>query len=209
MFSSENEFKKYVEKEFMRNGIIFQKEFHVEHGFIDYVIKWREKDCAVEVKINHSNINATVGQILFMRNIFSHVFLLAPPLFLKKFETATKIDNLFNTVGFMTFENGELKVLQEATNDTYYVKKTSDKTPKLLPKYTFITENDMEIFEKFKNRQFFVCDLAKELEIKPANAYQKIKRLKRMGLLEVVNNYNPKAFHITKIKELGEQVEYV
>lgn len=209
MFSSENEFKKYIEKEFMRNDIIFQKEFNVEHRFIDYVIKWREKDCAVKVKINHSNIGAAVGQIMFMRNVFSHVFLLAPPLFLKKFETATKIDNLFNTVGLMTFENGQLKVLREATNDTYYVKKTTGKKSKQLPKYTFITENDMEIFEKFKNRQFFVFDLAKGLGIKPANAYQKIKRLKKMGLLEVVNNYNPKAFRITKAKELGERVEYV
>jgi len=205
MSSTENNLRKFFEKELIRKNIPFQKGVRINNLFIDYLITREEKKCVVQVKANHSSSHNTIGEIVGIRNSFSHVFLLASNHFMKKFQLMTKNIDWFQQIGLMAIENGELKIIQEAKSNSYYTKKVTEQRKQ---NYTLVNDVDVKIFEKFKDTTFMVNNLAKGLNITSTNAYQKIKRLKRMGLLEVVNDWHPKIFRIKEAKKLGDRVEF-
>jgi len=203
---SENNLRKIFEKELMRKNIFFQKDVRINNISIDYLITRDDKKYVVQIKANHSSLHNTLGEIVAIHNSFSHVFLLATNHFMRKFHSLTKNIGWFQQIGLMIIKNGELKILQEAKSDSYYANKTTEQRKP--QNFTFVNDVDVKIFEKFKDTTFMVSNLAKELNITSTNAYQKIKRLKSMGLLEVVNDWNPKIFRIKEAKKLGERVEF-
>lgn len=202
-------YKTLIEKSFQNNGVVFKKEFPLQYGFIDYCIDWGGKKCGVEVKTNKSKVFWSVGQIVNAKNTFSHIFLLAPMSFLKKFEKIAKtiLDTL--NIGLMTFEAGNTKVVKEPLPPEYYFEAQDClKKPKKKPNCTFMTENDMEVLSMFENNIIQPFVLAKKMKMPVGNVYAKLSRLRRMGIIERIGEGNPITFKIINRKQLGDIIYY-
>jgi len=202
---NENKIKEIFEKtdhEF-QNGL--QKEFFITNTRrIDYISKKDNVIIGIEVKGSRSNLYSTIGQLFFFKKIFSHLYLLAPLNFIKKLTKIITGTPLFAEMGFLTMNKDRVMVIKKPDIDKYYFRplekpKEHKKPPRL---QAIVNENDIEIIKKFQNKVFTAIDLSKEFNISRENAYRRITRLKKTGVIEELDKgSNPKVFRITKYVE--------
>lgn len=208
---NELDYKKIIEKEFFRNKIKYQKEVPIKDGFIDYKVQINGKQVGVEVKINKSKLFSAIGQLVNAKRTFSHLILLAPIAFIKRFKKTIQAIDELNSIGFATIKDGQLKIIKQPTSTKYYfegIRRIKSKKKSSKPTYTYVTEKDIEVLSKFKNDRIMAFELAERLNTTISNAYAKLRRLKRMNMIKVIADSYPKTYKIINRKALGEKVFY-
>jgi biotin operon repressor len=174
---------------------------------IDYTAKKGNRIVGIEVKGSRANIYNTIGQLFFMKTIFSDLYLLAPLDFIKKLSQITEGTPLLDEIGLITLADGSITVLKHPVNREYYYKQSIKQIKqKKLPKLQYtINENDIIIIKLFKNRGFTAADLSKELNISRENAYRRIARLKKAGVIrQIETGVNPKSYKVVRYVEEPE-----
>jgi len=200
--------KKLFEKHCIDFKIPFEKEVSIENSRVDYKITLDEKHAIVEAKGTRSDEYATIGQLLNAKRTHSHVFLLAPISFLKKIWNILDETNTLTSIGLMTVGTKNLHIIKHPTPENYYCK-TPAKLPKTSKKrYMFVNETDIILESTFKGQLFSVADVSKKLNISMGNAYHRIERLKKVGMIEgVLNTTKPKSFRFVKSRNMDEMIE--
>lgn len=201
------EFFEQLDHEFK---IELKKEVPVLGGKrIDYTVKKGNQVIGIEVKGSRANIYNTIGQLFFMKTIFSELYLLAPLDFIKKLSQMIERTSFLNEIGLITLAENSITVLKHPTTKEYYynppLRQIKEKRmPKL---HAVINENDIVIIKFFQNKLFTAADVSKELNLSRENAYRRIARLKRAGVIkQVETGINPKTYKIIKYTEETEFV---
>jgi hypothetical protein len=187
----DNNFGKDVTKEFCYFG----------NQRIDYIVKTDKKVIGIEAKGSRSDIQSTIGQLFFMKQVFSELYLIAPLIFIKKIIGSCKDTNFLDGVGLITISKNSLVFLKHPQNAEYYFKGriVERKTLRQSHEEYVINENDIEIIKHFYNKEFTIFDLMNAFKLRRDNAYVRIARLKRAGVLAIVNpSDNPRAYKITE-----------
>jgi hypothetical protein len=205
---NENIVKKLFEKHCTNFKIPFEKEVSIENARIDYEIILSEKHAVVEAKGTRSDEYMTIGQLLNAKRTHSHVFLLAPIKFLKKVWKILEETDTLTSIGLMTIGTKSLHIIKHPTPENYYCK-TPIKLPKTSKKrYMFVNEADIILESAFKGQAFSIADVSKKLSISMGNAYHRIERLKKAGMIEdVLNGAHPKSFRFVKSRNMDEMIE--
>jgi hypothetical protein len=200
--------KKLFEKHCIDFKIPFEKEVSIENSRIDYEITLGEKHAVVEAKGTRSDEHITIGQLLNAKRTHSHVFLLAPISFLKKVWNILEETNTLTSIGLMTVGTKNLHIIKHPTPENYY-RKTPAKLPKTSRKrYMFVNEADIILESAFRGQPFSVANVSKKLNISMGNAYHRIKRLKKAGMIEdVLSEMKPKSFRFVKSRNMDEMIE--
>lgn len=194
-------------RELFENGIHdFKTELQKDIPFygnrkIDYTVKEGGLVIGIEVKGSRSNIYNTIGELFLMKQVFSHIYLLAPVNFIKKLTSVVGHTLLLAEIGLLAPDKNRIVVLKKPDVEEYYFKPLvkERKQPRSLKNHLLINENDIEILKKFKDRVFTAVDISKEFNCTRTNAYRRIARLKKSGTIEqVVGVGNPKAYRIIK-----------
>jgi uncharacterized membrane protein len=199
---NEEKLKEFFEKRNHEFQGELQKEFPVSNTKrIDYISKKGDIVVGIEVKGSRSNLYSTVGQLFFLKKIFSHLYVLAPLNFIKKLTQAIAGTPIFAETGFLIINKDGLTIIKKPDVNKYYFRpltKTGEKKRSPRPQAA-VNENDIEIIKKFQNRVFTAIDVSREFNFSRENAYRRIARLKKTGVIEELDTgSNPKAFRIVK-----------
>jgi hypothetical protein len=175
---------------------------------IDYVIKRDKKIIGIEAKGSRSDVKSAVGQLFFMKQVFSELYLLAPLNFIKKIISSCKETDFLENIGFITISKNSIVFLKHPQNLEYYFKpKATIRKGREIPyEECVVNENDIKIIKQFCNKTFTIFDLMSAFNLRRENAYARIARLKRGGVLEIVNpSDNPRLYKITKYVDTPKQ----
>lgn len=178
-----------------------------DRGRIDYTAKRGDKIIGIEVKGSRTKIYGAIGQLIFMKRFFSELYLLAPMNFIKKLNRMTEGIPFIDEIGLMTLAENSIIILKHPNSEKYYYnsppKEIKQKTqPKL---QAIVNENDVIVIKLFRDRVFTAADVSKELNLSRENAYRRITRLKKAGIIkQVETGSNPKSYKIVRYVEEPE-----
>jgi hypothetical protein len=166
---------------------------------IDYTTKHNGRVVGVEAKGSRSNMYNTIGQLFFYKKNLSHIYILAPMSFIKKLAQTIQGTQLLEETGFLTVSEGRIITIKEPNVSEYYFYPTQIRKIKQTPKLqAIVNENDIEVIKKFKSRAFTAADLSTAFGFTRENAYRRIERLRKAGVVEQLDTGNPKTFRIIK-----------
>jgi len=167
----------------------------IKEKYIDYVSEDEGKVVGILVKGSRSNIYTTIGELFYYKKIFSHLYVAAPLNFVKKLILLIEHNPLYNDIGFITINNNaEIITIKKPQSKVYYFK-LPKRARKIENKIT-INNSDLEIMKKFEGKYFTVIDVMNAFNLSRKNAYRRIDRLKKVGVVDEVVGEKPKKFII-------------
>lgn len=190
----------------VKNNIQYKREFKAHAYVIDFKVKLNEKNCGVEIKSSKGNIFHMMGQLILAKKTFSHIYLLAPQEMLERVQDVVESIG----IGVIAFKEGEFSFLKEPKPSKYYFnppessKKPEFQKPKA--KSVIVVDKDYSILVNFENKTFNHSDVVKFLKISGIDAYARIERLLKVGLLKEESSFNPKGYSVKKIVALGTKL---
>ena len=194
------------ERYLISHNIPYEREFRSQTHPIDFRIKINDKICGVEVKSSNGEVFNAIGQLIFAKRTFSNVYLLAPEEFLKKIQT--EIENM--SVGVIMFKDGAFTFLREPVAPTYYFNQPQKQEKPMFQrsksKNLLIVDRDYSILLNFENKIFSCLDVINLFKSSRMEAYIRIQRLLKVGLIEEVSSLNPKTYRVKKIVDWGIKI---
>ncbi len=173
---------------------------------VDFKVESSGKIVGYCVRTNKSNTYTTLGQLVAARLVFSDVILVAPLPFLKKVMRIGRGIPGLSVIGYATIVDGSVNFIKQPTAESYYFKGELNKKTEKAGTNARVTENDLKILGFFENETILVTTLSKKLGITINNSYNKLRRLKRMGVVEEVGDSYPKAYKIIGKRSVGEKI---
>lgn len=199
--------QKIFEQFLIQNKIEYEREFKTHYYTIDFKIRLGDKTCGVEAKSSKGNIFYMLGQLILAKKTFSHIYLLAPQDMIDK--TQSVVESV--GVGIIAFKEGKFFFLKEPKPASYYFNQPEKKDSKLdfqkpKRKNIIIADRDYSILTNFENKVFSPLDVTKVMKITRSDAYARIERLLKVGLLEEESSFNPKMYRVKKVVDWGTKI---
>jgi len=203
---NEKTLQSFFENYLKSQKIQYKREFRTSMSIVDFNVLIDNKKCAIEVKSNKGKISNTLGQLILARKTFSHVYLLAPEPFLQKIEPLITGTKILKETGLITIKGGKFVFTKDPDPLKYYFNYNPPKRRKTFPQdrnYMTITDYDYRILVNYENKMFNVIDIMKKFNVTRVDAYKRIERLLKVGLIEELFPFNPKSYRVTKIVDWG------
>jgi hypothetical protein len=204
---NEQTLKNLFEKYLVANKIDYKREFRAHALIMDFNINIDGKSYGVEVKSSKGNVFTTLGQLTLAKRTFSHIYLLAPKEFISRIQDAVADSG----VGTIIFDSGAFSFATHPKAPKYFFNKPSPIEEAGLEKPNISSmvmgDKDFKILAKFESKAFTYLDVMKFLNTTRSDAYARINRLMKVGLVAVESSFNPKSYKVMKVADRGVKIK--